>query len=546
VASAALIAVGAVSAPAGAQTTAPYPTCGGATTQNCVAAFSVNGGAPPAGVTLSVVATSTSVLTIQVLQAGAAQSGVELSPALSTAADIHVELNTGTFDPLMLMFTGAVEGFAPAVNSTTGNTASFDVSPVAASWTTAGCSADSCGNANTRADNDLTAVAVGQIVAPTVSSAAIANDLRGAWLETDAQSIGTPTIDPATDKVSFTLAAAHLKANNSVHDDGSFTLFLKDAFLTNELGFTSPATTSQEFYTTTRQVTGELTAEVTDTITRVIGGTELTVPFLRYSSAAIEVSRATTSVGRSTIVGMTQTPSGNGYWLVDAAGGVWPFGDAGAFGSLAGIALNQPIVGMASTPTGNGYYLVATDGGIFTFGDAAFKGSTGAIRLNQPIVGMATTNSGAGYWLVAADGGIFTFGDAAFMGSTGAMRLNRPVVGMEVTPSGNGYFLVASDGGIFTFGDAAFKGSTGSMALNQPIFAMEKTPDGAGYWLVAADGGVFTFGTAAFSGSLGSLALVQPITAMAVMPAGTGYRMAARDGGVFALGTATYLGGRAI
>ena len=50
--------------------------------------------------------------------------------------------------------------------------------------------------------------------------------------------------------------------------------------------------------------------------------------------------------------------------------------------------LNQPIVGMASTPTGNGYWLVAADGGIFTFGDAAFHGSTGAMHLNQPIVGM--------------------------------------------------------------------------------------------------------------------------------------------------------------
>ena len=86
---------------------------------------------------------------------------------------------------------------------------------------------------------------------------------------------------------------------------------------------------------------------------------------------------------------------------------------------------------MAATPTGNGYWLVAADGGIFTFGDATFHGSTGAITLNQPIVGMAATPTGDGYWLVAADGGIFTFGDATFHGSTGAMRLNQPIVGMD-------------------------------------------------------------------------------------------------------------------
>ena len=44
------------------------------------------------------------------------------------------------------------------------------------------------------------------------------------------------------------------------------------------------------------------------------------------------------------------------------------------------VPLNQPTVGIAATPSGNGYWLVAADGGIFTFGDAAFFGSTGDLR----------------------------------------------------------------------------------------------------------------------------------------------------------------------
>jgi hypothetical protein len=44
---------------------------------------------------------------------------------------------------------------------------------------------------------------------------------------------------------------------------------------------------------------------------------------------------------------------------------------------------------MAPTPTGHGYWLAAADGGIFTFGDANFHGSTGAIGLNAPVVAMA-------------------------------------------------------------------------------------------------------------------------------------------------------------
>src|SRR5262245_12169024 len=80
------------------------------------------------------------------------------------------------------------------------------------------------------------------------------------------------------------------------------------------------------------------------------------------------------------------------------------FGDAGDYGSLAGVGLLEPIVGMAASPTGGGYWLTAADGGIFTFGDAPYLGSTGGTRLNQPIVGMAAFPGWAGYWTVASDG----------------------------------------------------------------------------------------------------------------------------------------------
>ena len=41
------------------------------------------------------------------------------------------------------------------------------------------------------------------------------------------------------------------------------------------------------------------------------------------------------------------------------------FGNAGFFGSMAGVKLDAPVIGMASTPSGNGYWLVASDGGVF-------------------------------------------------------------------------------------------------------------------------------------------------------------------------------------
>ena len=236
-----------------------------------------------------------------------------------------------------------------------------------------------------------------------------------------------------------------------------------------------------------------------------------------------------------------QTGSSLGYVLVDRNGAVSTFG-TGHHGDLAGIALNQPVIGITMTPTGEGYWLVARDGGIFTFGDAGFFGSMGDQRLNAPILGVETTPTGRGYWLFAADGGIFTFGDAEFFGSTGDLRLNAPIIGMETTGAGDGYWLVAQDGGIFTFGNAPFHGSTGDLRLNQPVFDMASTVDGSSYWLVARDGGIFTFPeTGAFYGSaVGQTA--GTVIGMRDTPTGGGYWIADSAGAVSVFGDAPFLG----
>ena len=76
------------------------------------------------------------------------------------------------------------------------------------------------------------------------------------------------------------------------------------------------------------------------------------------------------------------------------------FGDAGFYGSMGATHLNAPIVGMAATPSGNGYWLVAADGGIFTFGDAPFEGAGSGGGLGAPVTGMVGTPDGKGYWMV--------------------------------------------------------------------------------------------------------------------------------------------------
>lgn len=42
--------------------------------------------------------------------------------------------------------------------------------------------------------------------------------------------------------------------------------------------------------------------------------------------------------------------------------------------------VNAPIVGMAATPTGKGYWLVGADGGVFAFGDAVMLGNVEYVK----------------------------------------------------------------------------------------------------------------------------------------------------------------------
>jgi hypothetical protein len=137
---------------------------------------------------------------------------------------------------------------------------------------------------------------------------------------------------------------------------------------------------------------------------------------------------------------------------------------------MAGTHLNAPIVGIQSDGA-NGYWLVASDGGVFSFGDATYYGSMAGHPLNAPIVGMAAVDSG--YRLVASDGGVFAFGDATYGGSEGGVHLNAPVVGITTYGCGEGYAMVAKDGGVFTFDGAPFVGSAAGQPLNAPIIGMD-------------------------------------------------------------------------
>ncbi len=226
-------------------------------------------------------------------------------------------------------------------------------------------------------------------------------------------------------------------------------------------------------------------------------------------------------------------PAPSGYWMLGAAGAVYPFGAAVAAGDASGFLAHsqQQAADIEPVPGGGGYWLVDTAGAVFAF-DAPYLGGVDRadLRSGESVTSLSATPGGQGYWVFTTRGRVFAFGDAETFGGLGDLTLNGPVLDSIPTPSGRGYYMVAADGGIFSFGDARFFGSMGGVTLNAPVQSLVPDPDGTGYWLVAADGGVFSF-EAGFRGSMGGVRLNAPVTGM--VPFGDGYLMVAADGGIF-------------
>ncbi len=168
----------------------------------------------------------------------------------------------------------------------------------------------------------------------------------------------------------------------------------------------------------------------------------------------------------------------NGSLGGDVTPGVWQFGLPTCSGPAPQVNFEvtsttppaSSFVGIAAPGGGQGYWLAQAGGGVYSYGDAPFLGSTyseglsglsGPRPLAAPIVGITAAPSGKGYWLVGADGGVFAFGDAGFYGSLPGLGITpaASIVGITAAPSGKGYWLVGADGGVFAFGNAGFYGS---------------------------------------------------------------------------------------
>jgi hypothetical protein len=97
---------------------------------------------------------------------------------------------------------------------------------------------------------------------------------------------------------------------------------------------------------------------------------------------------------------------------------------------------------MTPTPSGYGYYLLGADGGVFAFGDARFEGSI--IDGHHLTTGIAIPRNGRGYEVASTDGTISGFGGApSLVPSVDPLAGQHPVVALAIR-SGGGAWLATS------------------------------------------------------------------------------------------------------
>lgn len=218
-------------------------------------------------------------------------------------------------------------------------------------------------------------------------------------------------------------------------------------------------------------------------------------------------------------------PGGEGYWIVDEVGKVFPFGDAQEF------AKNWPNRGITSWveeigahPDGDGYWIMESCGRVHAHGSAVWHGDMAGDGPGFPqgtFIDFAVTHTGNGYMLLSREGGVHCYGDAQWFGN---MPVTENVVwsgahygihwpdyvarGLAAHPDNYGYWIANGNGEVRAFGAADDYGQVPDLReglINPPngtewISCITPTQSGNGYWLLSICGKVWAFGDATHYG----------------------------------------------
>jgi Domain of unknown function (DUF1906) len=169
------------------------------------------------------------------------------------------------------------------------------------------------------------------------------------------------------------------------------------------------------------------------------------------------------------IRGIVTSPTGV-FWLFTRYGNVYTSNGATWYGSpSANHAHQQAIVGMTDTPGGRGYWLVNSSGRVFSYGDAPKRRMHPALRPTNAIMGIVPTPGGC-YWLYTRYGNVYTSTGAKWYGSPAAQHAReQSIVSMTVTADRKGYWLVDSSGRVFNYGDAPSRSIVPRLSHAHPI-----------------------------------------------------------------------------
>lgn len=233
-----------------------------------------------------------------------------------------------------------------------------------------------------------------------------------------------------------------------------------------------------------------------------------------------------------------------GYWVVDADGTVYGFGDAAdydstAFGTVplaatSGHADNQSIA-MAAHPDGKGYWVLDRTGRVYEYGSAEYHGQYVVDWPGTDVWGedglaawdITPTYTGNGYWVIYGDGTIKGFGDATpndevlpwtdvdiFMNTVvdDKWLIQHQGNGIAGHPTKMGFWATTGSGEVYAFGECVQYGQltervynpgmADSFRLSRTEFtrSIESTASGNGYWIAFGSGHIAAYGDAVNQG----------------------------------------------
>lgn len=273
-----------------------FPFCGGSVTTDCVSAFTVNGAAPAANLTVDAFITS-GALQVQVHNTANANTN-ELAPTLSATSVVTVSVRLNTFQPVVAIGTGLITSWS--WNATT-REFTITATPRSSSWATPTCIPGSCPT-NASIDHNAMLLFAAQDLTiegltpeQQAQAAAFLAKFNGGYVATNAQYFVPPLLNPLTGAIEFELGAPHCAASSPsggcTVNTGFFRVLIPDAVITDLWGRDPNALTGASL---SANVAGQ--GAVSITLSRVAATATSPAGLILENAATFSYSTTTVSI----------------------------------------------------------------------------------------------------------------------------------------------------------------------------------------------------------------------------------------------------------